>query len=171
MNKNAMAHKTLLVLLIFIAIIGVHPVLSGALDEQRGSREYVSQGDHFTCTVPAGWSEYHPTFGLSQEEKKVYGVTLFGPPDGSPVSPTISIHYYGPGNLLHKTMDKFIRTHSQTFSGGTLDDQSYGEIRPTPIAGRQAKAFERTNVRYIGERSLNPDIVSVFERFAVIPDG
>ncbi len=171
MNENPVVHKILSVLLVFIAVIVIHPVQSTALDEQRGSRKYVSQGDYFTCTVPAGWSEYHPTFGLSQEEKKVYGATLFGPSDGSRVSPVISIHYYAPGNLLHKTMDKFVRTHSQTVSSGSPDSHPYGEVRPTPIAGRQAKTFERTNIRYIGERSLNPDKVVLYECFAVIPDG
>lgn len=171
MKENAVVRAILSALLVFIATTVIHPVLSAALDEQPGSREYVSQGDHFMCTVPAGWGEYHQTFGLTQEEKRVYGATLYGPRDGSRVSPVISIHYYAPGNLLHKTMDKFVRTHSQTISGSEFEGHPYGEIRPTLIAGRQAKAFERTNIRYIGERSLNPDKVVIFERFAVIPDG
>jgi len=170
MSDNRIMGGRLSAILVIIAM-AVYPLSCRALDEQTEFKKYTSQGNHFTCSVPRGWSEYHQSFGLSQEEKKVYGVTLFGPSDGGPVPPTISLHYYAPGNLLHKTMDRFIRTHARPVLGSPSDGESYGEVHPAAVAGRQAMAFERTNVRYTGGRSLNPNKVVLFERHVVIPDG
>jgi hypothetical protein len=169
MSENRIISVALSAALFFMAMAAC-PLSCGALDEQTESREYTSQGNYFRCSVPRDWSEYQPGFGLSQEEKKVYGVTLFGPSDGGPVPPTISLHYYAPGNLLHRTMDKFIRTHSQPVLGPPSEGESHGEVHPVAIAGRQARTFERKNVRYTGGRSLNPGKVVLFERFVVIPD-
>lgn len=169
MSDNRIMGGRLSAILVIIAM-AVYPLTCRALDEQAEFREYTSQGNYFRCSVPRGWSEYHQSFGLSQEEKKVYGVTLFGPSDGGPVPPTISLHYYAPGNLLHRTMDKFIRGHSQPVLGPPSEGGSHGEVRPVAIAGRQAVTFERTNVRYTGGRTLNPDKVVLFERFVVVPD-
>jgi hypothetical protein len=169
MSDNRIMRGRLSAILVIIAM-AVHPLTCRALDEQAEFREYTSQGNYFRCSVPRDWSEYHQSLGLSQEEKKVYGVTLFGPSDGGPVPPTISLHYYAPGNLLHRTMDKFIRGHSQPVPGPPSEDGSHGEVRPVAIAGRQAVTFERTNVRYTGGRTLNPDKMVLFERFVVIPD-
>jgi hypothetical protein len=169
MIENRILPVVLSAVLVCIAM-AAHPVLSHALDEQPQFREYVSRGDHFTCSIPGAWSEYQPGFGLSQEEKKVYGVTLFGPSEGGPFPPTISVHYYAPGNLLHRTMAKFIKTHAEPVLGTPSEGESYGEPRSTVIAGRQAKIFERMNIRYTGGRTLNPGKVTLFESFAVIPD-
>ncbi len=169
MSDNRIMRGRLSAILVIIAM-AVHPLTCRALDEQAEFREYTSQGNYFRCSVPRDWSEYHQSLGLSQEEKKVYGVTLFGPSDGGPVPPTISLHYYAPGNLLHRTMDKFIRGHSQPVPGPPSEDGSHGEVRPVAIAGRQAVTFERTNVRYTGGRTLNPDKMVLFERFVVVPD-
>lgn len=169
MNKNRIARVMLSAVFVLIAIVA-HPLLACALDEQTQFREYSSQGHFFKCSVPRDWSEYQPGFGLSQEEKKVYGVTLFGPREGNPYPPTISLHYYAPGNLLHNTMARFIQTHSQPVFGTPSEGDSCGEVSPAVIAGRQAKTFERTNTRYIGKRSLNPNKVILYEYFVVIPD-
>lgn len=169
MIENRIIGAVLSAVFAFITM-AVYPLSCPAVDEQKQFREYVSQGNHFTCSLPRDWGEYQPGFGLSQEEKKVYGVTLFGPSDGGPAPPTISLHYYAPGNLLHRTMDKFIRGHSQPVPGPPSEGGSHGEVRPVAIAGRQAVTFERTNVRYTGGRTLNPDKVVLFERFVVVPD-
>jgi hypothetical protein len=161
--------KIVSAVLAFMAAISVHPALCFALDTKPEFREYVSQGSYFKCSVPAGWSVYDPGFGLSAEEKKVYGLTLFGPPNGSRVSSTISIYYYAPGNLLHKTMDLFVRRHAAPVPGLAAEGASYGEVRRIMIAGREAKTFERKNIRFIGERSMNPDKVALFEDFIVVP--
>jgi len=169
MIENRIIGAVLSAVFAFITM-AVYPLSCPAVDEQKQFREYVSQGNHFTCSLPRDWGEYQPGFGLSQEEKKVYGVTLFGPSNGGPAPPTISLHYYAPGNLLHRTMDKFIRTHSRPVLGPPSGDGSHGEVYPAAIAGRQAVTFEQRNVRYTGGRSLNPGKVILFERFVVIPD-
>ena len=131
--------------------------------------EYVSSGNYFKCSIPSDWSVYEPGFGLSEEEKKVYGVTLFGPRSGSPVSPVISIHYYAPGNLLHKTIDMFIRLHSEPVFGKVSKGESFDRVQQIEIVGRKAKTFERIRIDYIGGEVLNPRSVSKFEKYVVIP--
>lgn len=170
MNKNSFIEKILSGVLIIIAVITFKPSVSIGLDKMPKFVEYVSSGNYFKCSIPADWSVYDPVFGLSEEEKKVYGITLFGPQNGSRVSPVISIHYYAPGNLLHKTMDIFVRIHSGPVLGFVLEGKSYGEVRQIEIAGREAKTFERIDIRFIGERAINPPRVSIFEKFVVIPD-
>jgi len=169
MNKNSFIGKILSGVLIIIAVITFNPPVSTGLDKMPKFIEYVSSGNYFKCSIPADWSVYDPVFGLSAEEKKVYGVTLFGPQNGSPVSPVISIHYYAPGNLLHKTMDIFIRRHSGPILGFVLEGKSYGKVRQIEIAGREAKTFERIDIRFIGEEAINMPRVSIFEKFIVIP--
>ena len=169
MNKNSFIGKILSGVLIIIAVITFKPSVSTGSDKVPKFVEYVSSGNYFKCSIPADWSVYDPVFGLSAEEKKVYGVTLFGPQNGSPVSPVISIHYYAPGNLLHETMDRFVRLHSGPVFGFVLEGKSYGEVRQIEIAGREAKTFERIDIRFIGEEAINMPRVSIFEKFIVIP--
>jgi len=169
MSKNSFIGKILSGVLIIIAVITFKPSVSVGLDKMPDFVEYVSSGNYFKCSIPADWSVYDPVFGLSAEEKKVYGVTLFGPQNGSPVSPVISIHYYAPENRLHKTMDRFVRTHSEPVLGFVSEGQSYGKIRKIKIAGREAKVFEIIDIRFIGERAINMPRVSIFEKFIVIP--
>ena len=171
MNKNSLVGKILSGVLIIIAVTAFKPSVSIGLDKVPKFVEYVSSGNYFKCSIPADWSVYDPVFGLSAEEKKVYGVTLLGPQNGSPVSPVISMHYYAPGNLLHKTMDIFIRRHSGPILGFVLEGKSYGKVRQIEIAGREAKIFERIDIRFIGEEAINMPRVSIFEKFIVIPAG
>lgn len=169
MNKSSFIGKIVSGVLIIIAMIAFKPSVAIGLDEMPKFVEYVSSGNYFKCNIPADWSVYDPGFGLSEEEKKVYGVTLFGPQNGSQVSTLISIHYYAPGNSLHKTMDKFVRIHSGSILGLEIEGQSYGKIRQIKIAGREAKTFERIDIRFIGERAINMPKVSIYENFIVIP--
>jgi hypothetical protein len=169
MNINSFIGKILSGVLVIIAVITFKPSASIGLDKIPKFVDYVSSGNYFKCNIPADWSVYDPVFGLSAEEKKVYGITLFGPQNGSPVSPVISMHYYAPGNLLHKTMDIFIRRHSGPILGFILKGKSYGKVLQIEIAGREAKTFERIDIRFIGEEAINMPSVSIFEKFIVIP--
>ncbi len=96
MSDNRIMGGWLSAILVIIAMAVYPSPAAPSMNKQAEFREYTSQGNYFRCSVPRGWSEYHQSFGLSQEEKKVYGVTLFGPSDGGPVPPTISLHYYAP---------------------------------------------------------------------------
>lgn len=171
MNEMCIARKIVSGVLAFLAAVALYPVLCAGLNEKPGWKEYVSQGNYFTCSIPADWSKYDPGFGLSQDEKKVYGLTLFGPQGDSKVPPTISVHYYAPGNLLHKTMAKFIRGHAEPLFDTSSKDGSSGKVDSIQLAGRKATTFDRKSVRYIGQRSLKPEKVVLFEQFIVVPDS
>ncbi len=163
--------KRLSGILIMIVVMTFHSAVSGALDKVQKFKEYASFGNYFQCSIPEDWSVYPPGFGLSEEEKKVYGVILVGPQSKSPIAPLLSIHYYAPGNLLHNTMDVFIRRHSQSNLGIAIEGKSYGQIQEMAVAGRQAKTFERIDIRFIGERVLHPTKVPIYEKFIAIPAG
>jgi hypothetical protein len=169
MNKNSFTGKILAGVFVIIAMAAFIPSAFAESDKMPKFIEYKSSADYFKCNIPANWSIYDPGFGLSAEEKKVYGVTLFGPRNGSPVTPVISVHYYAPGNLLHKTMEVFIRRHAWPVLGFVAEGKSYGEVRQSEFAGREAKEFERIDIRFIGERTLNPPKVSIHEKFIVVP--
>lgn len=170
MKEKSLNDLISFVILATVTIIAFMPSVAPGVDRMPKFALHKSAGDYFQCKIPADWSIYEPGFGLSAEEKKVYGVTLFGPPNGRPVAPVISVHYYEPGNLLHKTMERFIRTHAEPVLGFVAEGRSYGKVRETELAGRKAQTFERIDIRFIGERALHPLKVSIFEKFIVIPD-
>jgi len=161
--------KRLSGILVMIVVMTFHSAVSSALDKAQKFKEYASFGNYFQCSIPEDWSVYPPGFGLSEEEKKVYGVVLAGPQSKSPIAPLMSIHYYAPGNLLHNTMDVFIRRHSRSNLGIAIEGKSYGQIHEMEVAGRQAKTFERIDIRFIGERVINPTKVPIYEKFVTIP--
>jgi hypothetical protein len=145
------------------------PSTSPGLGKMPAFVEYKASDDYFKCKIPADWNIYNPVFGLSQEERRVYGLTLLGPQNGGRVPPAISIHYYAPGNLTHDTMNIFVKRHSVPVLGFVEEGESYGEVRQIKFAGRQVKVFERIDIRFIGERIINPLKVSIFEKFIVVP--
>jgi len=142
----------------------------------------------FSCEVPADWSKDGPSFGLSQEEKKVYGLILQGPYRGeTPVK--ISMHYYAEENLIYKSIDHYLRVFSQSALGVALEGSSYGSITPVKVGGRDAKMFERIKKEYVPVNNTISSIdkpvkddprvyerqemmarpMSVKERFVVLP--
>jgi hypothetical protein len=171
MKKSSFSGQVLAGVFIIMALITFMPSVSPGSDRMPKFVEHKSSGDYYRCNIPADWSIYEPGFGLSEEEKKVYGVTLFGPRNGSPVTPLISVHYYAPGNLLHKTMKVFIRRHAGPVLGFVAEGKSYGEVREIELAGRKAQTFDRIDIRFIGERALHPLEVSMFEKFIIVPAG
>ncbi|MCX5815184.1 MAG: hypothetical protein NTX75_02935 [Proteobacteria bacterium] len=128
-------------------------------------------GDYFSCEVPADWSRYDPIFGLSQEERKAYGVKLQGPWNGE-IPVKISVYYYAKGNMLYKSVDHYMRLFSQPALGVALEGSSYGPVVPTMISGRKAMAFERLgnefvpirNDRGFFDKPTSGDAASVYER-------
>ena len=80
MPKNNCIGKILsMVLIIITAAVFIPPSLACGSDGKQKFVDYVSSGNYFQCSIPADWSMYEPGFGLSADEKKVYGVTLFWP--------------------------------------------------------------------------------------------
>jgi hypothetical protein len=166
--KNSIFIGTLLSgLFLFIAITDNAAVSAGS--DRAPYKDYVSSGNYFHCRIPADWSVYYPGMGLSEEEKKVYGVTLTGPQNDGPLSPVISVHYYAPGNLLHKSMDVYIRRHTASNLNFETEGKSYGKVSEVEIAGRKAKIFERMDIRLVGGRVLHPTKMPVYEKFVIVP--
>lgn len=157
-----------------------------------GSKSYVQLkiGDYFSCEVPADWSRSSNTYGLSQEEKKTYGVSLQGPWSGE-VPVRISVYYYAEGNLLYRSSDKYIRLFSKPALGVALEGSSYGQVVPTVVSGRDAVTFDRLKNEFVPVRNTlgssdkpagdSPKVyerremmarpVPVKERFVVVPAG
>ncbi len=99
----------------------------------------------------------------------MYGLTISGPPGLSGVPPAISIYYYAPGNLLHKTMDLYIRRHSSPVLNASVEGIEYSAVKQIPIAGRDAKTFNRRDVRFIRDQGIDPEKVLIYEEFVVVP--
>jgi hypothetical protein len=156
----------------------------------RSGFKPLSAADLFRCQVPPGWEAIpdHP-FGLSAEEKKVFGITLHGPWRGE-IPVKISAAYYAEGNLLYKSVDHFIRVFSQPSLGAAPETSAQGRIARITVSGKPAMMFERTRNEFvpmhphIGPKDLPPrddprvyerrgemmaQAIPVRERFVVIP--
>ncbi|OGS59959.1 MAG: hypothetical protein A3J79_02415 [Elusimicrobia bacterium RIFOXYB2_FULL_62_6] len=150
------------------------PALLSAQGQERNDKMQEkslkhSEAPYFTVTLPAGWEKKDSPFGLSAKEKKVFGVEVFGPAGADGIECTISVHYYAPGNLLHKTMEKYIKRHAQPVLGANLDAKQYAKVKDGSVAGYSAKLFERIVYEYLPPESIKQKKVAVYEHFAVVP--
>ena len=129
---------------------------------------YTEKG-YFSISVPVGWTKVEETFGLSKEEKKVFGADFTAPAGRDGIAPRISVHYYAPGNVVHRSAEKFIEKHAQPALGFAEEGERYGPVRDGRVGSRPAKLFERTKVIFVPPRSIDPKAVSMTEKFAVVP--
>jgi hypothetical protein len=149
---------------------GIHATDTKISEENSDAfEEYVSEGGYFKVSLPSTWGKTDESFGLSAEEKKVYGVDILGPSSNDGIASVIAVHYYAPGNLLYETMEGFINIHAQPALGVNLDGRKYGPVRGAVVAGRPAKVFERKVYEYIPPEALDPKKIAVYERYVVIP--
>lgn len=125
--------------------VAEEPALLNKKPPQKKSFEQVTVRNFFSCEVPADWYKDTTYFGLTQEEKKVYGFSLSGHYAGD-ISTRISVYYYAEGNLLYKSMDRYISTFSQPVA---LEGSKYDQITTLTVSGREAKIFERTKNEYV----------------------
>lgn len=146
----------------FLAVIlcAAAPCAHGGGDAAPSHRER----DYFEVAIPSGWVVQEQYFGLSPDEKKVYGVTLSGPSTGTLIVPRLAAHYYAPGNLLDKTPEKFIRVHSSP-----AGKSGAGAVRRGRVGGLPAKLFENVSSAGSSDRSLDSERIEMREGFAVIP--
>jgi hypothetical protein len=145
------------------------PAAALAADAGKEAGMKHTETGYFEVRFPAGWQKTETGFGLSDAEKKVYGAEVSGERDADGLAPRISVRYYAPGNLLHKTAEKFVRTHSRPALGAALDGQQYGPVRKG-LAGRQyAQVFDRKIFDFTPQESLNPKKIAVYEKFHVVP--
>lgn len=143
--------------------------IPGSTAATSGSDDSVfSANGFFTIIPPKGWSKVEEGFGLSQEEKKVFGGDFIGPAaEGFMVS--MSAHYYAPGNLLDDTPEDYIRLHAQPALGVNLDGDVYSEVTTGKVGDRSAWFFDRTGYEYLERNALHPKKVAVYEKFVVMP--
>jgi len=154
--------------LFFVSIV-IFSGIAQAGAAPEGFKEYVSEGGYFKVALPSAWGKSDGSFGLSAEEKKVYGVDVLGPISNDGIASMIAVHYYAPGNLLHETMEGFINIHAQPALGVNLDGREYGPVRVELVAGRSAKVFERKVYEYIPPDAFKPKKIAIYERFVVMP--
>ena len=138
--------------------------------------EYVSDGGHFTCLIPSGWSRYDAP-DISRELTKVYGVHVYQGGIGSRVE--ISVKYYAKDNTLQKTAAQFIEMHAKSVFGAVEEGENYGRVRDIDVKGVTAKTFERKRYEYedhvydpkreIYYTPLHPRKFEMIERYIVIP--
>lgn len=151
-----------------------------------GPNKPPSTADFFRYQIPPGWTVMsdHP-FGLSADEKKVFAVSLQGPWRGE-MPARISATYYAAGNLLHKSLEHYLRIFAPTSPGAGPETG----IRPVTVSGKAAMRFERERKEFMPMHPrIGPDdspprddprvyerrgelmarAVPVRERFVVIP--
>uniref|UniRef100_C6E1E8 DUF1795 domain-containing protein n=1 Tax=Geobacter sp. (strain M21) TaxID=443144 RepID=C6E1E8_GEOSM len=114
--------------------------------------ETVEVGNHFSCDVPRDWSRGEGSgFGLSDEEKKTYGITLTAPVSGE-IPIRISLYYYAEGNLMYKTVDRYLGAFGKPALGVALEGSSYGEVKPAKVGSRDGMMFERLKQEFVPMR-------------------
>lgn len=132
-----------------------------------GVTPYLEKGC-FSVIFPEGWTKQEQAFGLGESEKKVYGADFTAP--GEELIPVrISVKYYAPGNLLHKTYEQYIRRHSKPALGANVDGKVYGKVGDGKAGSYYAKVFERKTYDYFPKRAVNAKKYPVYEKFHVVP--
>jgi len=151
-----------------LLIAAAFSIAAGPAMAEPPAGQVYKEGKYFSVVFPQGWVKKEKAFGLSDEEKKVFGVEFFGPvADGIAVK--IGVRYYAPGNLLHKTPEKFIKLHSRPALGVNLDGKVYGEVKPGKAGNYYAKVFERKVFEYLPQNALHPKKIHIYEHFSVVP--
>lgn len=117
----------------------------------------VDVGSYFSCDAPPDWSRVEGTgFGLSDEEKKTYGITL-GAPESCEIPVRISLYYYAEGNLMYKSLEHYLNLFAKPVLGVALEGSSYGEVTPAKVGGRDGMMFERLKQEFVPlHNSLDP---------------
>ena len=109
----------------------------------------VEVGSYFSCDIPPDWSRVEGTgFGLSDEEKKTYGITL-GAPESVEIPIRISLYYYAEGNLMYKSVDHYLNLFAKPALGAALEGSSYGEVTPAKVGSRDGMMFERLKHEFV----------------------
>jgi hypothetical protein len=156
--------------LIFALMVGSMTPFAGCSGNSGTSRVH-KEGSYFEVALPAGWTVQTQGLGLSQEEKKVYGVTLAGPATpaaGQGSAPRISALYYAPDNLMDKTPEKFINVHSsEAPKDGVFP--ALPKVEGGKIGGLPARVFGNVTSERGARRTIDSKGTVVWESFAVVP--
>lgn len=150
-----------------LSVVTLCLAMAPVLGEPSGAAVY-TEGGYFSVVMPGGWIKKEAEFGLSSGEKKVYGVEFVGPVSGG-LTAKISVHYYAPGNLLHKTPERFVKLHSQPAIGINLDGKVYSKVTDGRVGNFFARIFSRKVFEYMPSNVVDPEKILVYESFAVVP--
>lgn len=153
--------------------------------------EFVEIEGYFSCEIPVGWTKIssYSGYGLTPEEKKVYGYELTKHM-GETEPPLISVHYYAEDNLLYSSPELYIASKLPPVAQ-QVGSYRYGEVLDADVAGRPAKTFMRPFHRVLPPEPKLPDpsndhnvdgriyehseimarVVPLIERYFVIPAG
>jgi len=117
----------------------------------------VNVGSYFSCDAPPDWSRVEGTgFGLSDEEKKIYGITL-GAPESVEIPVRIFLYFYAEGNLMYKNVDHYLNLFAKPALGAALEGSSYGKVTPAKVGSRDGMMFERLKQEFVPlHNSLDP---------------
>ncbi len=149
-------------------ILAAAALCLACLPAASGAGTPYTESGYFTVVFPEGWVLGARDQGVTQDEKKVYGREVFGPSSAG-IYAKIAVHYYAPGNELHKTPEKFIKLQSQPALGVNLDGQVYGKVKDGKAGNYYAKVFDRKVFEYEPKDALHPKKISIYEKFAVVP--
>lgn len=134
-----------------------------------GDKKVHREGKFFETVLPEGWTVVPASgLGLSPAEKKVYGVSVSGPSDGTASAPLISAHYYAPDNLMDKTPEKYIRVHSLPEGAKPAALPALPRAAGDKVGGRKAKLFVNITHERGADRAIGGG-AEVWEGFAVVP--
>lgn len=129
--------------------------------------QQISDIKQFKVSVPAEWSRYIPVFGLSPEKKGVFEVVVFEPEFEDGIRSVISIAYYAPGNLLHKSAEIYINRHADPIDPLSSAEE-YSKIKKEKIGEHIAWIFDCQRNELLPPRTLNPKYIPVYEHYVVI---
>lgn len=129
--------------------------------------QQISDIKQFKVSVPAEWSRYSQAFGLSPEEKGVFEVMVFGPESEDGIRSEISIAYYAPGNLIHKSAEIYIKRHEQPIDSLSPAEQ-YSKIKKEKIGEHSAWIFDSQRNELLPPNTFNPKYIQVYEHYVVI---
>ncbi|MFA6317149.1 MAG: hypothetical protein WC943_06995 [Elusimicrobiota bacterium] len=122
-------------------------------------------------SLPEGWAQQTRAFGLSDEEKKIFGVTLTAPFDPSASegsAPRMSAHYYAPDNLMDKTAEKYIRVHTSPVPVGVHVFPALPEVKDGQFQGLLTEIFSNMTHERGPERRIDAKGIELWESFVVI---
>ena len=161
--------KLLLLPLLMLAVATVAPANAAGDAAAAPGFQPFTLAPYFSCEIPKNWGtdDGHHGFGLSPEEKKVFGITLQAPDMG--VLPVrISVFFYAKGNLLHDSPEVYIRRHAQPIFA-VKEGDDYGPVTVAVVGKQKAWVFERQKNEFVPYSPLDgvdplPDDPRVYER-------
>lgn len=127
---------------------------------------------YFDCIVPHDWGVYKsPEF--STRKSKLFGLRLVGPRSPKGALVRIDAHYFSPGNRVHDSAEKYVRTVAMLDGGVGIGLPGEKITRPEPaeFKGLKATRFTVNTFDFIRVTRTSDRKVAIKEEHLVIPVG